>query len=386
MRPADAVRRSREPDRKAPESGRHRRADARGPGPARSSPRREVRSDPAGRGRTGRRSRLGGWLPASRGAVRRSEEWPLLRGADRGWPPAGHTPARSRPGKLTGSSRPAGAGEIPAPIAGDRPLKAHFTKNGRPYGLRTECSAACRRTRQQAVSHSGLGQMFGRLILYGALALAIGIVVVSACGPQPDVASPLTATPTPSASRSATPTTAPSASPSATATVRPSTSATSVPSASPGSSPAAACPRTTGGNASNQAQLVAVRVAHQPRFDRLVFEFGQSTAPGTFGMPAYTVEAASSLSGPSGQPVTIGGNALFGARFQNASTQNPNGTPSYTGSNDMKPTTPLIKEVKLVEDFERVLLWGVGLDHLACPKVSELAGPFRLVLDFPTPP
>ena len=228
--------------------------------------------------------------------------------------------------------------------------------------------------------------MFGRLILYGALALAIGIVVVSACGPQPDVASPLTATPTPSASRSATPTTAPSASPSATATVRPSTSATSVPSASPGSSPAAACPRTTGGNASNQAQLVAVRVAHQPGFDRLVFEFGQSTAPGTFGMPAYTVEAASSLSGPSGQPVTIGGNALFGARFQNASTQNPNGTPSYTGSNDMKPTTPLIKEVKLVEDFERVLLWGVGLDHLACPKVSELAGPFRLVLDFPTPP
>jgi len=228
--------------------------------------------------------------------------------------------------------------------------------------------------------------MFGRLILYGALALAIGIVVVSACGPQPDVASPLTATPTPSASRSATPTTAPSASPSATATVRPSTSATSVPSASPGSSPAAACPRTTGGNASNQAQLVAVRVAHQPGFDRLVFEFGQSTAPGPFGMPAYTVEAASSLSGPSGQPVTIGGNALFGARFQNASTQNPNGTPSYTGGNDIKPTTPLIKEVKLVEDFERVLLWGVGLDHLACPKVSELAGPFRVVLDFPTPP
>jgi hypothetical protein len=103
-------------------------------------------------------------------------------------------------------------------------------------------------------------------------------------------------------------------------------------------------------------------------------------------MPAYTIETANSLSGPSGQPVTITGSALFGARFQNASTQNPNGTPSYTGSNDIKSTTPLIKEVKIVEDFERVLLWGVGLDHLACPKVSELAGPFRVVLDFPTPP
>jgi hypothetical protein len=230
--------------------------------------------------------------------------------------------------------------------------------------------------------------MFGRLILYGALALALGIVIVSACGPQPDVASSPTVSPTASASRSASPATTPPSSPTATATTRPTASATPSATAisSPGSSPAAACPRTTGGNASNQAQLVAVRVAHQPGFDRLVFEFGQSTAPGAFGLPAYTVETATSLSGPSGQPVTITGNALFGARFQNASTQNPNGTPSYTGSNDIKPTTPLIKEIKIVEDFERVLLWGVGLDHLACPKVSELAGPFRVVLDFPTPP
>jgi hypothetical protein len=227
--------------------------------------------------------------------------------------------------------------------------------------------------------------VLGRLILYGALALAIGIVVVSACGPQPE-ARPSPSTPVPSASRSLSPTTAPSTS--ATATARPSATATASPTsvASPGSSPAAACPRTTGGNASNQAQLVAVRVAHNPGFDRLVFEFGQSTAPGPLGIPGYTIEPAASLSGPSGQPVAITGSALFGARFQNASTQNPSGTPSYTGGTDMKPTTPLIKHVKLVEDFERVLIWGVGLDHLVCPKVSELAGPFRVVLDFPTPP
>ena len=230
--------------------------------------------------------------------------------------------------------------------------------------------------------------MFGRLILYGALALALGIVVVSACGPQAEVGSSPTATATASASRSASPTASASTAPTATATARPSASASAAATVtpSPGSSPASACPRTTGGNASNQAQLVAVRVAHQPGFDRLVYEFGPSTAPGPFGMPGYTIETATSLSGPSGQPVTVMGSALFGARFQNASTQNPNGTPSYTGSNDLKPTTPLIKEVKIVEDFERVLLWGIGLDHLACPKVSELAGPFRVVLDFPTPP
>lgn len=103
-------------------------------------------------------------------------------------------------------------------------------------------------------------------------------------------------------------------------------------------------------------------------------------------MPAFTIETASSLSGPSGQPVAITGNAMFGVRFQNASTQNPSGGPSYTGSTDIKPATPLIKHVKLVEDFERVLVWGVGLDRLACPTVLQLAGPLRVVLDFPTPP
>ena len=103
-------------------------------------------------------------------------------------------------------------------------------------------------------------------------------------------------------------------------------------------------------------------------------------------MPGYTVETATSLSGPSGQPVAITGDAIFGARFQNASTQNPSGPPSYTGSTDIRPATPLVKHVRLVEDFERVLVWGVGLDRLACPRVIELAGPFRVVLDFPTPP
>jgi hypothetical protein len=231
-----------------------------------------------------------------------------------------------------------------------------------------------------------LGQLFGRLMLYGALAVALGIVIISACSPQPEAQQSPSPTVPASASRSATPTAV--ASPTPTATARPSGTATTSPTAaaSPGSTPAAACPRLTGGNSANQAQLVAIRVAHQTGFDRLVFEFGQSTAPGPFGMPAYVIEPANSLSGPSGQPVPISGSALIGTRFQNASTQNPNGTPSYTGSTDIKPTTPLIKEVRLVEDFERVLLWGTGLDHLVCPRVLELSAPFRVVLDFPTPP
>jgi len=42
--------------------------------------------------------------------------------------------------------------------------------------------------------------------------------------------------------------------------------------------------------------------------------------------------------------------------------------------------------VKLIDDFERVMSWGLGLERLACAKVSQLAGPVRLVVDLPTPP
>jgi hypothetical protein len=235
-----------------------------------------------------------------------------------------------------------------------------------------------------------IDELIGRLLLYGALLVAVAVVVVGACGPERVVlprSSPslgqLTVAPTtgaPTATRTATvaPTTA------APTTAAPSPTAP----ASPGSTPATACPERTGGATTNQAQLTAIRIAHNPGFDRLVFEFGPSTVPGgVYGMPPFRVAVATSLSGPSGQPVPIDGNALLGVRFQNASTVDPNGTRTYTGATSLKPTTtPLIKEVRLVEDFERVMVWGVGLQRLQCPTFLTLSGPVRLVLDFPTPP
>jgi hypothetical protein len=225
--------------------------------------------------------------------------------------------------------------------------------------------------------------------------MAIAVVVVGACGPErvvlpraspgvsgaPTVAATSTATAAATASRTATaaPTTPP---PTATGGPSPTSAA------SPGSTPATACPERTGGAANTQAQLTAIRIAHNPGFDRVVFEFGPSTAPGVYGMPDYRVAVATTLSGPSGQPVPIEGSALFGVRFRNASTVNPaDGSRSYTGANSLKPTTtPLVKEVRLVEDFERVLVWGIGLQRLQCPTILNLSGPVRLVLDFPTPP
>ena len=225
--------------------------------------------------------------------------------------------------------------------------------------------------------------------LLGAFLLATTVVALSACGPERVVL------PRPSPSVSGQPTSAPTtaATPTRTATAAPTTTApaTAAPSptgaASPGSTPATACPERTGGAANTQAQLTAIRIAHNVGFDRVVFEFGPSTAPGVYGMPDYRIAVATTLSGPSGQPVPIEGSALFGVRFRNASTVDPNGSRTYTGANSLKPTTtPLIKEVRLVEDFERVLVWGIGLQRLQCPTILNLSGPVRLVLDFPTPP
>ncbi|MEP6693396.1 MAG: hypothetical protein ABJB39_01990 [Chloroflexota bacterium] len=234
--------------------------------------------------------------------------------------------------------------------------------------------------------------MIGRLVLYGALLAAIGIVVVSACGPERVVlprTSPSVSTQPTTAATTAPPPTATRAASAAPTTAAPTTAApTPTAGTSPGSTPASACPERTGGATTNQAQLVAIRIAHNPGFDRLVFEFGPSTAPGVYGMPPYRIAVATSLSGPSGQPVPVEGSALFGVRFQNASTVNPSdGSKSYSGASSLKPTTtPLIKEVRLVEDFERVMVWGVGLSRLQCPTLLALSGPVRLVLDFPTPP
>jgi len=215
----------------------------------------------------------------------------------------------------------------------------------------------------------------GRLFLFGALAISVAIVAVGACAPQGQIgptATPLgVASPTHTTAAAASPTPAPSPSP--------------TPTANPTAS--GPCAAVTGGTTGAQAQLVGLRIAHQTGFDRIVFEFGPSTAPGPFAMPSYRIEPASSFTAVSGQPVTLAGNAFLSVRFQNASTVSPTtGQPTYPGPYDVQPGTPLVREVKLVEDFERVLVWAVGLDHPACPTVSQLSGPLRLVLDLPTPP
>jgi hypothetical protein len=146
-----------------------------------------------------------------------------------------------------------------------------------------------------------------------------------------------------------------------------------------------ACPPQNGGSATAQAQITAVRAAHNPGFDRVVFELGPSSV-GTYGLPPWSIEVTSGFVGTSGRQVPVDGNAFLKVRFSNASTVDPaTGQQTFTQT-DIHPALPLVRHVKLIDDFERVMTWGLGLERLVCAKVTTLAGPVRLVVDLPTPP
>ena len=224
--------------------------------------------------------------------------------------------------------------------------------------------------------------MVGRVLLIGALAVIVAVGIMAALQPRPIAVPPTSPAAT-------------SARPSPTATLaRPATSAAPAsPSASPtpnvspslGALPPAACPGLSGGSATAQAQITAIRTAHQPGMDRIVFEFGASSV-GAYGLPPWAINVATSFTSTSGQRVPVDGNAFLGVRFRNASTVDPStGKQTFTET-DIRPALQLVREIKLIDDFERVMTWGIGLDRLVCPKATELASPARLVVDLPTTP
>lgn len=150
------------------------------------------------------------------------------------------------------------------------------------------------------------------------------------------------------------------------------------------------CTARAGGTAGLPAQLTAVRVGRQQGFDRITFEFATpaSAAAGKVsGLPAYRVEPQSSAAfdrDPSGLRMNLDGAAGLRVVFQNSSAVNTtagSAKPTYTGSNDIKAGLPIVRELALVGDFERVLSWGAGLSSPGCLRVSELSNPTRLAVD-----
>ena len=140
-------------------------------------------------------------------------------------------------------------------------------------------------------------------------------------------------------------------------------------------STAFACKDASGGSAGN-ANVIAVRLGEQAGFDRFVLQFDSR-------VPVYTVKRqakATFTQGASGQPITLIGSA--GVLITLKST-NQAGT--YTGPTDItQPGYSILKEARVVQDFEGTVQWGIGLASPVCMRVFTLSDPVRLVIDFST--
>ena len=201
-------------------------------------------------------------------------------------------------------------------------------------------------------------------------------VIAAACGPETvrDTPSPtvaLTAA-APTATPTRTPTPAPTT-PLRTATTTP------TPTTSPGGTPNAPCAPLSGGSALAASTLTAIRAAHNPGFDRVVFEWSGPA------VPQYRIELATTFTAPSGQAVRVDGNAFFSVRM-NGQAHTDAGARSYAQADPYRVVLSVVREVKAVEDFEGVVIFGLGMERPVCPTVLALLGPARVVIDFPSPP
>ena len=198
----------------------------------------------------------------------------------------------------------------------------------------------------------------------------ISICALAACSPSQSASSPsATTAPTQAApTRTVAAATATAQAPNPTAaptrTVAPATSAPAV---------VQKCATQSGGDRNANRVLSDVRAARQSGYDRVVFDFG----PGA--LPPFVVEQVDQvIQGGSGFVKPVAGSTFLVARFIQAG-----GAGEYRGVTQVRPDTQIVEEVVLSTNFEGVLEFGIGLSGQACPRVSVLGSPARLVLDFP---
>jgi hypothetical protein len=130
-------------------------------------------------------------------------------------------------------------------------------------------------------------------------------------------------------------------------------------------------------NASGRANVSAVRVNTLVGYDEFTLQFD---AP----VPGYSVKRQAKpifTQSPSGQPITLSGTSGVLINVTNASEST-----TYSGNTDFTHAEfPVLKEARLLEDFEGHVQWGLGLGSAACIRVSVVTGPSRIVIDFQTP-
>jgi hypothetical protein len=127
------------------------------------------------------------------------------------------------------------------------------------------------------------------------------------------------------------------------------------------------------------AKLAAIRAAHHPGYDRVVFQFEGAEVPG------YRIEYVReiTLGESDDQYLTLQGGALVQATFQGSASDDYRPS-TQTVPDKFTPGLSQVKQVGLAEDWEGVVRLGIGLDHRAGFRVLELPDPARVVVDVAT--
>jgi Sporulation and spore germination len=140
-----------------------------------------------------------------------------------------------------------------------------------------------------------------------------------------------------------------------------------------------AVPAATATASTTVPTLTAIRAAHHPGYDRLVFEF-QGPLPA-----ARTARYVTQVIGdPSGLPVPVVGSARLLVQFHSAAGHNASGGVTY-GPAQRTYSLPNVIQVINAGDFESYLSFGVGLARKEPIHVFTLTKPSRVVIDIQTP-
>jgi hypothetical protein len=130
-----------------------------------------------------------------------------------------------------------------------------------------------------------------------------------------------------------------------------------------------------------QAQIMSVRVAEHDDYDRIVFEFAGRGGPA--GVPDYEIKSAARpiYKDPSGLPLTISGDPVFGITLRGGTRMGLDGTAGYSGTTDFKTGYKTLTELAEGGDFEAIATWYAGLTGTSCVHAAVLSDPARLVID-----
>jgi hypothetical protein len=128
-----------------------------------------------------------------------------------------------------------------------------------------------------------------------------------------------------------------------------------------------------------------IRTGMETCLERIVIELQTSSIPTAPGFPGYYVRYATGpvKESPSDLPVTIFGSDVLLVSL--GSWMNFQGTAGYSGPSQIFPNnTDHIQELRLIENFEGMTTWAIGLDDELPFRVLELSNPPRLVIELST--